>query len=75
MITLSVMESARVIVNTRNLKTKDGTLVVEMTQAFIDKVRRHFELSVDEDLTDEHVKNYVWHVVDVAVAKAERCVV
>lgn len=60
------------IVETRNISTPEGVLTVEMTQAFIDKVRQHFGLASNQHLEDAQIRSYVWRAVDVAVTKAER---
>lgn len=60
------------IVETRSIKTPEGILTVEMTQAFIDKVRQHFGLLNEQPVEDAHIRSYVWQAVDVAVAKAEQ---
>ena len=49
-----------------------GILEVEMTQAFIDKLKQHYGLFGDQQLDDDHVRMYVWGAVNTAVNKAER---
>lgn len=59
------------IIETRSIETRDGTLVIEMTQAFMDRVRLHFGLGASVVVTDAHLREYVWNAVDNAVKKAE----
>jgi len=61
---------AEPIIETRSIATRDGTLVIEMTQSFIDRVRSQFDLDADAVLTDDHLKLYVWGAVNNAVVKA-----
>lgn len=59
------------IIETRSIETRDGTLVIEMTQAFMDRVRLHFGLGASLPVTDDHLRTYVLRAVDGAVRKAE----
>lgn len=64
--------SEQKIVETRKISTPEGTLEIEMTQGFIDRVKQHFGLFGNQPLEDDHVRRYVWRAVDSAVSKAER---
>ena len=58
------------IVETRAIETRGGTLVIEMTQSFVDRVRSHFNVNPGAPLADDHLKMYVWGAVNSAVTKA-----
>ncbi len=60
------------VVETRKIPTRDGVLEIQMTQAFIDKVKQHFGIFGHMELEDEHVRMYVYGAVNTAVGKAER---
>lgn len=65
--------SGQQIVEVRKIPVKDDqVLEVEMTQKFIDHLRQHFGLFVDQPVEDEHVRSYVLGAVNTAVVKAER---
>jgi hypothetical protein len=49
-----------------------GTLEVEMTSEFIAELRKHYQLSSDQAVDDDHVRMYVWGALNNAVDKAER---
>lgn len=67
------MAEAPIIVETRDIPLpKGGTLTVEMTQAFIDRLRSRFGLLTDEPLDDDHVRMFVWGSFDAAVTKVEQ---
>lgn len=58
------------IVETRSIETRGGSLVIEMTQAFIDRIKSQFDLGLSEPVTDDHLKTYLWGAVSNAVEKA-----
>lgn len=61
------------IVETRNIQLpQGGVLEVQMTQEFIDRLRRHFGIFGDQPLDDDHVRMYLYGALDNAVSKAER---
>lgn len=62
--------TAEPVIETRSIATRDGTLVIEMTQTFIDRVKRQFNLDRAAVLTDDHLKLYLWGAVNNAVNKA-----
>lgn len=47
-------------------------LEVEMSQEFIDKLVIHYELESQSDLTDDHIRMFVWGSLNNAVQKAEQ---
>lgn len=59
------------IIETRNIETRAGTMVVEMTQSFMDRVRLQFDLGARDLVTDDQVRMFVWGAVDGALKKAE----
>lgn len=65
------MENPTNVIETRSIPVGDGTLEVQMTQAFIDKIRQHFGLLDVEKIDDDHVRMYLWGAVSSAVNKAE----
>jgi hypothetical protein len=60
-------------VDVRKIPVRDGdVLEISMTQEFIDLLRRHFELSSDQPVIDDHVRMYLFGAVGGAVDRAER---
>lgn len=51
---------------------KGGTLEVDVTQKFLDVVRSHFEVPSEQQVSDDHIRMYVWGAFKNAVDKAER---
>jgi len=51
---------------------RGGLLEVEMTELFIRKLMKHFELESKNDLTDDHIRMFVWGSLNSAVEKAEK---
>jgi hypothetical protein len=49
-----------------------GTLEMEMTQAFIDRLRQHFGLFSSQPLEDDHVRMYVWGSFSGAIDRVEQ---
>jgi hypothetical protein len=57
---------------TRSIKLPvGGTLEVEMSEAFIDRIKKQFGLMDDERVTDDMVRMFVWGAVNTAVNKVE----
>ena len=56
----------------RNIKLPvGGTLEIEMSEAFIDRIKKQFGLMDDERVTDDMVRMFVWGAVNTAVNKVE----
>jgi hypothetical protein len=69
---LSLELDPKRVVETRSIiLPQGGTLEVQMTQEYIDKLRQHFGLFGDQPLDDDHVRMYVWGSLNSAVDKAE----
>ncbi|MBM3194177.1 MAG: hypothetical protein FJZ60_00250 [Chlamydiae bacterium] len=51
---------------------KGGTLEVEATPQFIEIVKKHFKLQSNFEVSDDHIRMYVWGAFKNAVDKAER---
>jgi hypothetical protein len=57
----------------RNIKTPKGeVLEVQMTGAFATAVRKHFNLSPDQRVEDDHVRMFVWGALNAALEKEEK---
>ena len=57
----------------RNIKTPKGdVLEVQMTAAFTNALRKHFNLSSDDRVEDDHVRMFVWGALNTALEKEER---
>jgi hypothetical protein len=53
---------------TRHIELPSGfRLDVQMTQAFVERVKRHYGLSLDSALSDDHVQRYVVEATKVAL--------
>ena len=62
-----------VVVEVRRIPVQGGqVLEVDMTERFIAQVRKHFDLSDEQPLEDDHVRMYVFGAFDNAVTKAEK---
>ena len=60
------------VIEVRKIHVKDDyVLEVELTQEFIDRLRKHYDLTSEQPLEDRHVKLYVLGAVESAVNKAE----
>jgi uncharacterized protein (DUF2267 family) len=46
-------------------------LDVEMTDEFLVRVRKQFNLDANAEVSDDHVRMFVWGAVDNAVKKVE----
>lgn len=51
---------------------KGGFLEVEATPQFIEIVKKHFQLQRNHDVSDDHIRMYVWGAFKNAVDKVER---
>jgi len=51
---------------------KGGMLEVDLTDEFLEIVKKHFDLSSKLDVTDDHVRMYIWGSFKNAIDKAER---
>jgi len=51
---------------------KGGSLEVDVTQKFLDVVRSHFEVPNEQQVSDDHIRMYIWGALKNAVDKAER---
>jgi len=49
---------------------KGGTLEVDVTPKFLDVVKEHFGLSASEDVTDDHVRMFIWGSFKNAIEKS-----
>lgn len=49
-----------------------GTLEVEMSEAFLQKLREHFELKDGAAVDDDHVRMFIWGACNTAISKAEQ---
>lgn len=49
--------------------SKDATLQVKMTDAFLAQVRRQFALKDEQPVTDDYVKMYILHATKNALSK------
>jgi len=58
-------------VEVRNVELpRGGNLEVQLTQDMIDKIGSQFGVA-SVDITDEHVRMYIWGAVKSAIEKAE----
>jgi hypothetical protein len=46
-----------------------GVLTVQLSPEFLSIVKKHFNVS---EVTDDHIRMFIWGAVDGAVTKAER---
>ena len=53
------------------LLPKGGTLEVDTTSQFIEIVKKHFELSSNADVDDDHIRMYVWGAFNNAIDKID----
>ena len=51
---------------------RGGTLEIQMTPSFIDKVRYHFGLKESDPVTDDHFRMFIWGALNFAIEKATR---
>jgi hypothetical protein len=49
-----------------------GSLEVQLTDAIFDRIRNRFNLLPNAPVEDDHVRMYVYDVVNTAITKAER---
>jgi hypothetical protein len=50
---------------------RGGSLEVDLTEDFLEIVRKHFELKNNVDVSDDHVRMYIWGSFKNALDKAE----
>lgn len=50
---------------------KGETLELTIYPGFLDKVREHFGLTSESDVTDDHLRMFVWGSFKTAIDKAE----
>lgn len=56
----------------REIKLANGEiLTVEVRPGFYDKIRTQFMLSKEQDVSDEHIKMFIFGAVKSAIDKAE----
>lgn len=51
---------------------RGGELEMQMTDAFIDRVRIQFDIPKNEEVTDEHIRMFVFGAMKNATDKAEK---
>jgi hypothetical protein len=51
---------------------KGGTLEVQVTQSFIDRVRYQFGIPASDPVSDEHVRMFIWGALNFAIERAEQ---
>lgn len=57
-------------VDTRLIELPGGDEVeVKLTQLFVDKLTIYYELESSDDLTDDHVRMFIWGSLDPAKRK------
>ena len=57
----------------RNINLPSGEhLEVDMTDKFFDVVRQHFMLSANSEVSDDHIRMYIWGAFKNALDKAEK---
>lgn len=49
---------------------KGGILEVDVTQKFLDVLKEHFSLTAAEDVTDDHVRMFIWGSFKNAIEKS-----
>lgn len=49
---------------------KGGTLEVDVTQKFLDVVKEYFNLRTAEEVTDDHVRMFIWGSFKNAIEKS-----
>lgn len=57
----------------RKLKLPNGqTLELAMSDEFVTKVRKHFDIPAGKAVTDDQLRMFVWGAMNTAVEKAEK---
>ena len=51
---------------------RGGTLEIQMTQSFVDRVKYQFGLQESDALTDDHIRMFIWGALNFAIDKATR---
>lgn len=54
---------------------KGGTLQITMSPEFLNKVRSHFSIPTGVDVSDEHIRMFVYGSCKTAIDKAENNIV
>ena len=57
-------------IEVRKIVVGDGTLEVEMTQEFVDRVRQRFGLAKEASPTNDHVRAFVYEGIAKALDRA-----
>ena len=61
-----------IFVDSRKIELPKGQyLEIEMTQEFIDKLVIYFNLTDQNELSDEHIRRFVWGSLNNALDKIE----
>lgn len=60
-------------IETRKIELpQGGTLEVQLTQEFLDKIKKQFMLHPEQVVTDDHVRMFVYGATDIALKKIEK---
>jgi hypothetical protein len=49
---------------------KGGTLEVQVTQSFLDRVRYQFNIPNTSQVSDDHIRMFIWGALNCAIEKA-----
>lgn len=49
-----------------------GTLEVEMSEEFLQKLREHFKLGDGAQVDDDHVRMFIWGACNTAISAVEQ---
>jgi hypothetical protein len=61
------------IVDIREIKLPKGSILhVELTDDFLKKIREQYNLLSQDKVSDDHVRAFLWGVINDAVVKEER---
>lgn len=50
---------------------RGGVLEVQMSDALSDKIKKHFGLTQEQTINDDHIRMFIWGAVNNAVEKVE----